>query len=66
MLTERKTEHPLEFIIIGGSIAGLATAYALRRAGHAVLVLEKSDGTLKVGSFATLRSHRIQRFCLCL
>ncbi|EIN04706.1 FAD/NAD(P)-binding domain-containing protein [Punctularia strigosozonata HHB-11173 SS5] len=35
---------PLRFIIVGGSIAGMASALALRKAGHEVLLLEKSDG----------------------
>ncbi|KAI0750055.1 FAD/NAD-P-binding domain-containing protein [Daedaleopsis nitida] len=34
---------PISFVIIGGGIAGLACALALRRVGHRVLVLEKSD-----------------------
>ncbi|CAA7263407.1 unnamed protein product [Cyclocybe aegerita] len=37
----------LKFVVIGGSIAGLATAYGLRNAGHNVTVLEKSDGQAK-------------------
>lgn len=38
----------IDFIIIGGGIAGLACALALRRIGHRVLVLEKDDGTDQV------------------
>ncbi|KAF9526697.1 hypothetical protein CPB83DRAFT_857313 [Crepidotus variabilis] len=37
----------LKFTVVGGGLAGLATAYALRRAGHNVLVVEKSDGTAR-------------------
>ncbi|KAF8626592.1 hypothetical protein AX17_006510 [Amanita inopinata Kibby_2008] len=32
----------IDFIVVGGGIAGLACAIGLRRAGHRVLVLEKS------------------------
>ncbi|KAH6904276.1 hypothetical protein BKA70DRAFT_1226927 [Coprinopsis sp. MPI-PUGE-AT-0042] len=37
----------LNFIVVGGSISGLATAYSLKQAGHNVLVIEKGDGTFK-------------------
>ncbi|KAF7352460.1 FAD-binding-3 domain-containing protein [Mycena venus] len=39
----------LRFIIVGGSISGLACGYVLRRAGHEVVILEKSDGKTKTG-----------------
>ncbi|EIN04666.1 FAD/NAD(P)-binding domain-containing protein [Punctularia strigosozonata HHB-11173 SS5] len=45
MSRHRKTTCPLRFVIVGGSIAGLGTAYALKRAGHDVVVLEQGDGT---------------------
>ncbi|KAF8994015.1 hypothetical protein BDQ17DRAFT_1431283 [Cyathus striatus] len=35
---------PLNIIVIGGSIAGVASAYALQKAGHDVLVIEQTDG----------------------
>ncbi|KAF9528455.1 hypothetical protein CPB83DRAFT_906740 [Crepidotus variabilis] len=35
----------LKVTIVGGGLSGLAAAYALRRAGHEVLILEKSDGS---------------------
>ncbi|KAF9527940.1 hypothetical protein CPB83DRAFT_907301 [Crepidotus variabilis] len=35
----------LKFVVVGGGLAGLATAYSLKKAGHDVLILEKSDGT---------------------
>jgi salicylate hydroxylase len=38
----------LKFIVVGGSISGLACGYLLRRAGHDVTILEKSDGKSKV------------------
>ncbi|EJF57123.1 FAD/NAD(P)-binding domain-containing protein [Dichomitus squalens LYAD-421 SS1] len=34
---------PINFLIIGGGIAGLACALALRRVGHRVTVLERTD-----------------------
>lgn len=33
-----------KFVVVGASIAGLATAYALAQAGHRVTVIEASDG----------------------
>lgn len=37
-----QTAVPLDFLVVGGSSAGLAAAYALRRVGHRVLVLEQN------------------------
>jgi len=34
----------LRITVVGGSIAGLATAYALQKAGHSVVIVEQSDG----------------------
>nr|AGK29875.1 FAD-binding protein [Volvariella volvacea] len=34
----------LDVVVVGGGIAGLASAYALQKAGHSVQVLEKTDG----------------------
>ncbi len=31
---------PLKFIVVGGSVAGLAAAYTLGKAGHQVVILE--------------------------
>jgi len=39
----------LKFIVVGGSISGLACGYLLGRAGHEVVILEKSDGKTKAG-----------------
>ncbi|KAF8213920.1 hypothetical protein K438DRAFT_1750030 [Mycena galopus ATCC 62051] len=39
----------LKFIVVGGSISGLTCGYILRRAGHDVTVLERSDGKSKTG-----------------
>lgn len=38
-----QTAIALDFLIIGGSSAGLSAAYALRRVGHRVLVLEQNS-----------------------
>ncbi|KAF5310151.1 hypothetical protein D9619_010399 [Psilocybe cf. subviscida] len=43
----QKAGISLNIVVVGGSIAGLATAYTLARAGHSVLILEKSDGTAR-------------------
>ncbi|EIW75657.1 FAD/NAD(P)-binding domain-containing protein [Coniophora puteana RWD-64-598 SS2] len=37
----RRTADFLRIVVVGGSIAGLATAYALRESGHHVTVLEQ-------------------------
>ncbi|KAF8153369.1 hypothetical protein B0H34DRAFT_800578 [Crassisporium funariophilum] len=44
---QQRAAIPLKFIIVGGGITGLATGYALRRAGHEVLILERGDGTIR-------------------
>ncbi|KAF8880531.1 hypothetical protein BD779DRAFT_1675877 [Infundibulicybe gibba] len=45
---------PLNVLVVGGGIAGVATAYAMQKAGHRVTVLEKTDG--KQRSHGGLRS----------
>ena len=50
---------PLNFIIVGGSIAGLACAYNLQKAGHKVRVLEKDDAVGTVCFF-------FHQACLCV
>nr|GAT57597.1 FAD/NAD(P)-binding domain-containing protein [Mycena chlorophos] len=48
---------PLNFIIVGASIAGLAAAIALKKAGHDVLVLERAE-RLGEGSSVVRRRRR--------
>lgn len=45
-----KAEISLHFIIVGGGIAGLATAFALSLVGHRVTVIEESDGRIQVSA----------------
>lgn len=40
----------VEVLIVGGGIGGLATAIALRRAGHEVQVLERASQAAEVGA----------------
>ncbi|EPQ54316.1 FAD/NAD P-binding domain-containing protein [Gloeophyllum trabeum ATCC 11539] len=53
---DRKTQCPLTFVIVGGSIAGLACAFALGRAGHRVIVLEKGDAESHSSCTRAIRS----------
>ncbi|KAJ3780947.1 hypothetical protein GGU10DRAFT_278466 [Lentinula aff. detonsa] len=53
--TSRKASVSARITIIGASITGLATACILRRSGHEVLVVEKSDGKYRT-DFTFLRS----------
>lgn len=38
----------LRFVVVGGSLGGLAVAYSLSRAGHSVHVIERKDGLVTV------------------
>lgn len=40
----RKAPLPIDFIIVGAGIAGLATAFALAQSGHRVRIFEKRSG----------------------
>ncbi|KJA12834.1 hypothetical protein HYPSUDRAFT_60210 [Hypholoma sublateritium FD-334 SS-4] len=43
-----KAAHALQFAVVGGGIAGLAAAWALKLAGHEIVaVMEKSNGAFK-------------------
>ncbi|KAJ7596022.1 hypothetical protein C8J56DRAFT_923857 [Mycena floridula] len=52
--TRRRASVGLRIAVVGGSVAGLAAAYALQRAGHDVVVLEQGDGNSM--SYGGLRS----------
>ncbi|KIJ62941.1 hypothetical protein HYDPIDRAFT_41632 [Hydnomerulius pinastri MD-312] len=39
--TYERTELAIDFLVVGGGIAGLSCAIALRRVGHRVVVLER-------------------------
>ncbi|KAH7927839.1 FAD/NAD(P)-binding domain-containing protein [Leucogyrophana mollusca] len=43
----RRALLSLDFVIVGGSIAGLAAAYRLCKAGHKVRVLERASGPVR-------------------
>ncbi|GLB41019.1 putative FAD binding domain containing protein [Lyophyllum shimeji] len=53
-VNHRRASISLNITVVGGSIAGAAAAYALRKAGHQVTILEKTDG--KSWSAGGLRS----------
>ncbi|KAL0958731.1 hypothetical protein HGRIS_014061 [Hohenbuehelia grisea] len=44
LIMGRPERTVLKFVVVGGSLAGLATAYALRKEGHHVMLLERNDG----------------------
>ncbi|KZT09779.1 FAD/NAD(P)-binding domain-containing protein [Laetiporus sulphureus 93-53] len=44
-----QTPLSVDFLVVGGGIAGLSVALGLTRIGHRVLVLEKGDGISNVG-----------------
>ena len=46
-----------DVVIVGGGIAGLATAVALKTVGIRALVLEKSDGLRTTGAALTLSKN---------
>jgi salicylate hydroxylase len=52
----KQTLLAIDVVVIGGSVAGLACAIALRRVGHRVLVLEKNDESEPV-SFNLCNQH---------
>ncbi|KAJ7182746.1 hypothetical protein C8R43DRAFT_1054725 [Mycena crocata] len=53
-INPRKAGTSLRVVVVGGGLAGIATAFTLQRAGHNVTVLERSDG--KARSHGGIRS----------
>lgn len=49
-MSEQNSWRQLDIGIIGGGIGGLASAVALRRAGHKVTIYEKADFAGEVGA----------------
>ncbi len=54
--------QPLPFLIAGGGIGGLACAYVLARAGHAVTVLEQSAAFGEIGAGIQLGPNIFRMF----
>lgn len=50
----------LRFVVVGGSIAGVACAYALQEVGHQVLVVEQGDGRCNVCNPISSRPGRYE------
>ncbi|KAJ7176408.1 hypothetical protein C8R43DRAFT_975572 [Mycena crocata] len=47
MLSNHGSVLALKFLVVGGGLAGLACGYALRIAGHDIVIIEKNDETTK-------------------
>ncbi len=54
--------QPLNFLVAGGGIGGLATAYVLGRSGHAVTVLEQSAAFGEIGAGIQLGPNIFRMF----
>jgi salicylate hydroxylase len=52
-VARREPQIRLRFTVIGGSLAGLATAYGLTLIGHQVCVVEQSNGTVQSSNGVT-------------
>ena len=49
----------LNFVIVGGSLGGLAAAYALSTAGHYVHVIETKEQKERKGCYGEVEIHCI-------
>jgi hypothetical protein len=65
-INPRRAQASLRVVVVGGGLAGIASAFTLQRAGHNVTVLERSDGKARVSSTACdeptvllTRRHRV-------
>src|SRR5690606_6742005 len=50
----------MKILVAGAGISGLATALALRRAGHDVQVVERAPELTEVGAGITLQPHAVR------
>lgn len=55
--SNRTAPLKLNFVIVGGSLGGLAAAYALCTAGHYVHVIEQKEGLVKVRDAVAVPCH---------
>ncbi|MRD45879.1 3-hydroxybenzoate 6-monooxygenase [Caenimonas koreensis DSM 17982] len=56
------TAHPLDLLVAGGGIGGLAAAFVLGRAGHRVTVLEQSAAFGEIGAGIQLGPNIFRMF----
>jgi salicylate hydroxylase len=57
-----ETNHPLDLLVAGGGIGGLAAAYVLGRAGHRVTVLEQAASFGEIGAGIQLGPNIFKMF----
>jgi 3-hydroxybenzoate 6-monooxygenase len=57
-----ETTHPLNLLVAGGGIGGLAAAYVLGRAGHRVTVLEQASTFGEIGAGIQLGPNIFKMF----
>ncbi|HXD43032.1 MAG TPA: 3-hydroxybenzoate 6-monooxygenase [Ramlibacter sp.] len=57
-----ETTHPLNLLVAGGGIGGLAAAYVLGRAGHRVTVLEQAGSFGEIGAGIQLGPNIFKMF----
>lgn len=55
--SKRAAALKLNFVIVGGSLGGLAAAYKLATSGHYVHVIEKKEGLTKVRKVSVVVCH---------
>jgi 2-polyprenyl-6-methoxyphenol hydroxylase-like FAD-dependent oxidoreductase len=53
-------DHPVRVIVVGGGIAGLSAAIALRKTGHETVVLERAPRADPVGAGITLFANAMR------
>jgi salicylate hydroxylase len=54
---QNETPQPLQVIVVGAGIGGLAAAIGLQNEGHSVVICEKSKFTKEIGAAVTLGSN---------